>query len=161
MQLTIRVTLTLLFSAFALWAQTPGGDMFVLRASAPESLKAFASMPSYQWLGSYAGDQLTLKLDSIQQLPDDKNFVLASSTPVLPQSPSASSQTPPTRPKTFSYSNGYYTRRKIHKYASIATLPLVVSEAIVGQKLLDSRSDDSLRLGTFRPGVRDRGSVWR
>ena len=36
-------------------------------------------------------------------------------------------------------------RRKIHKYASIATLPLVVSEAIVGQKLLDDRSDHSLR----------------
>ena len=145
MQLTIRVTLTILFSAFALWAQTPGSNMFALRASEPESLKAFASMPSYQWQGSKTGDQFTFKLDSPQPFSDDKNLVLASNAPVLPGSPSASSQAPPTRPKAFSYSNGYYTRRKIHKYASIATLPLVVSEAIVGQKLLDNRSDHSLR----------------
>jgi hypothetical protein len=145
MQLTIRVTITILFSAFALWAQTPGGNMFALRASEPESLKAFASMPSYQWQGSKTGDQFTFKLDPPQPFSDDKNLVLASNAPVLPESTSASSQAPLTRPKAFSYSNGYYTRRKIHKYASIATLPLAVSEAIVGQKLFDNRSDHSLR----------------
>jgi|WetSurMetagenome_2_1015567.scaffolds.fasta_scaffold263088_1 hypothetical protein len=145
MKLIIRVAITIFFSAFALWAQTPGSNMFVLRASEPESLKAFASMPSDQWLGSKTGDQFSFKLDSPQPFPDDKNLVLASSAPVLPRSTSASSQAPTTSPKAFSYSNGYYTRRKIHKYASIATLPLVVSEAIVGQKLLDNRNDDSLR----------------
>jgi hypothetical protein len=145
MQLIIRVTLAILFSVFALWAQTPGGSMFALRASGQESLKAFASMPSYQWPGSKAADHFTFKLDSPRPFSDDKNLVLASNAPVLPQSPSVSSQAPPARPKAFSYSNGYYTRRKIHKYASIATLPLVVSEAIVGQKLLDNKSSDSLR----------------
>ena len=145
MQLTIRVILTILFGAFSLRAQTADGNMFALKASEQESLKVFASMPSYQWRGSKTGGQFTFKLDSPQPFPDDRNLVLASNAPVLPGWPSASSQAQPARPKAFTYSNGYYLRRKIHKYASIATLPLVVSEAIVGQKLFDDRSDHSLR----------------
>jgi hypothetical protein len=64
-----------------------------------------------------------------------------SAFPSEPQT--ASSQVPPSRPKTFSYSNGYLVRRKIHKYASIATLPLAISEAVVGQKLMDRTGDES------------------
>jgi hypothetical protein len=41
----------------------------------------------------------------------------------------------PTPPKAVEYSDGYKLRAKIHKYASFATLPLFVTEAILGQSL--------------------------
>ena len=46
-------------------------------------------------------------------------------------------------PVAMEYSDGYMLRRKIHKVASIATLPLFVSDLAVGQSLYDgtSRSD--------------------
>jgi hypothetical protein len=47
--------------------------------------------------------------------------------------PPAQDQTP--RPKAIEYSEGYETRAKIHKYASFATLPLLGTEAILGQSL--------------------------
>ena len=39
------------------------------------------------------------------------------------------------RPKAIEYSDAYQTRAKIHKYASFATLPLLGTEAILGQHL--------------------------
>jgi hypothetical protein len=143
MLLAIRVTLTIFFSAIALLAQTPDGKMFALKAS--ESLNAFASIPSYQGQESKTSDPITFKVDLAQRFADDEDFILASNAPVRPESPSASSQGPASRPKAFSYSTGYATRHKIHKYASFATLPLIVSEAIVGQKLMNDRSNSSLR----------------
>ena len=50
------------------------------------------------------------------------------------------------RPVAFEYSDAYNTRRKIHFYASFATLPLFVSQYIVGQRLYDGTGDD----GTHR-----------
>lgn len=47
--------------------------------------------------------------------------------------PPAQDQTP--RPKAIEYSEGYETRAKIHKYASFATLPLIGTEAVLGQSL--------------------------
>lgn len=38
-------------------------------------------------------------------------------------------------PKAFEYSDAYRTRAKIHKYASLATLPLFVTEGFLGQSL--------------------------
>ena len=61
------------------------------------------------------------------------------------------SQAPPStagqRPMAFEYSEGYRVRRKIHKYASYATLPLFVAEFVVGQKLYDQypNASDSTR----------------
>lgn len=52
----------------------------------------------------------------------------------------AAPATPSQRPMAFEYSEGYRIRRKIHKYASFATLPLFVAEAAVGQKLYDDRN---------------------
>jgi hypothetical protein len=56
--------------------------------------------------------------------------------------PSAHAQTPDppgqdqtSRPSAIEYSEGYETRAKIHKYASFATLPLIGTEAILGQSL--------------------------
>ena len=37
----------------------------------------------------------------------------------------------------FEYSDGYLKRLKIHKYASFATIPLFVSQYVVGKKLYD------------------------
>jgi len=145
MLLAIRVTLAILFSAFALWSQTPDGEMFALKVAEPESLHAFASLPTCQWQESKTSDQITFNMDLSQRFADDENPVLASNMSVLPEPPSASPQAPTPHPKAFSYSQGYATRQKIHKYASFATLPLIVSEAIVGQKLINDRSNSSLR----------------
>ncbi len=50
-----------------------------------------------------------------------------------------------TRPKAISYSHGYTVRGSIHKYASIATLPLFAAQFAVGQKLYNNPGDNSLR----------------
>jgi hypothetical protein len=56
----------------------------------------------------------------------------------------AAEEPPPTaRPTAYQYSEGYATRLKVHKYASFATLPIFVAQAIVGQKLYDG--DTSLK----------------
>jgi hypothetical protein len=57
----------------------------------------------------------------------------------------APAQAPPARPKAISYSNGYYTRLKIHKYASFAMLPLFISQSLVGEKLYNGTASDSTR----------------
>jgi hypothetical protein len=58
------------------------------------------------------------------------------------QNPAASVSTPEdqTRQRVipFEYSDGYRTRAKIHKLASIATLPLFVTEGFLGQSLYDN-----------------------
>jgi hypothetical protein len=50
---------------------------------------------------------------------------------------------PAARPMAFEYSEGYRVRRKIHKYASFATLPLFVAQFAVGQKLYGQKEDPS------------------
>ncbi len=49
------------------------------------------------------------------------------------------------RTVAFEYSDGYAVRRKIHVYASLATLPLFVTEVILGSKLYDGDASDSVR----------------
>ena len=50
-------------------------------------------------------------------------------------------QTPRERPVAVEYGDAYHLRAKIHKYASIATLPLFVAEAFVGQSLYNDPSE--------------------
>jgi hypothetical protein len=45
------------------------------------------------------------------------------------------------RPKAIEYSDAYYTRLAIHRYASYAELPLFAAEYVLGQKLLDDVRD--------------------
>jgi len=52
---------------------------------------------------------------------------------------------PARRPIAFEYSDGYYTRLKIHKWASFATLPLFATETVLGQKLYNGNFTDSTR----------------
>src|SRR5262249_42229300 len=44
----------------------------------------------------------------------------------------------PARPQAIEYSDAYYTRAKIHKIASWATLPLLGTEAILGQNTFNN-----------------------
>jgi hypothetical protein len=57
----------------------------------------------------------------------------------------AAVQPPSPRPKAFQYSDAYATRRKIHVYASIATLPLFGVQAYLGQKLYNGDFSDAER----------------
>ena len=52
---------------------------------------------------------------------------------------------PAPRPVAFEYSDGYYTRLKIHKWASFATLPLFATQVVLGQKLYNGDASDSVR----------------
>jgi hypothetical protein len=49
------------------------------------------------------------------------------------------------RTKAYVYSDAYQTRAKIHKYASFATLPLFAAEAVIGQKLYNNPTSQSLK----------------
>jgi len=53
--------------------------------------------------------------------------------------PAAQQPAPAPMPRAvaYEYSDGYRTRAKIHRYASFATLPLFVSQFLVGDKLYD------------------------
>ena len=54
-------------------------------------------------------------------------------------------QAPPARPVAIEYSDAHYTRAKIHKYASFATLPLFATEIALGQSLYDGTESGSKR----------------
>jgi hypothetical protein len=66
---------------------------------------------------------------------DEERMLAAAATGAPLQEPTA-------RPRAFEYSDGYRTRRKIHKYASFATLPLFVAQFAVGQKLWDQQQQN-------------------
>ena len=51
---------------------------------------------------------------------------------------SAGQQQPAAHPTATTYSSGYEVRLKIHKYASIATLPLFATELALGQSLYNN-----------------------
>jgi hypothetical protein len=56
---------------------------------------------------------------------------------------SADPQPAAARPVAIEYSDGYYLRAKIHKYASFATLPLFATEVYLGQSLYDGSGGDA------------------
>jgi len=62
-------------------------------------------------------------------------FSLRAATSAASEAGPAPQATPAARPVAFEYSDGYYKRLKVHKYASVATLPLFVTQAVLGQKL--------------------------
>ncbi len=146
MLLTIRVILTILFSAFVLWSQTPDDDRGWLSAAAKEQLKIPSLVAFSRGSGRQMPDQLRLNVNLPQIAPAAGNPAFTGKLVLSLGNQNPSTQLPPPRPKAVSYSSGYSMRAKIHKYASIATLPLFVSEAIVGQKLMNrTNGEDSLR----------------
>jgi hypothetical protein len=52
---------------------------------------------------------------------------------------------PAPRPLAIEYSDGYELRRKIHVYASVATAPLFVAQYVVGKKLFDGHTSESMQ----------------
>ena len=73
--------------------------------------------------------------------PNESPFTkLRFDLPVEPV-PVVQTQTPAPRQMAFEYSDAYRTRAKIHKYASVATLPLFALEGVVGQSLYNNPTD--------------------
>ncbi len=60
---------------------------------------------------------------------------------ILEQEPPAASP----RPRAIEYSPAYETRRKIHVYASVATVPIFVTQLILGQRLYNGPPSDTVR----------------
>jgi hypothetical protein len=69
---------------------------------------------------------------------------LGSGTLAIPQEPG---QPVSRRPVAVEYSAGYETRLKIHKYASIATVPLFVAETWLGQSLYNDPAQSESKRG--------------
>jgi hypothetical protein len=131
MPLTIRVMFAVLFGAFALWGQTPDSNTSATVPAAAES-----GLLNRDVSPATENRPFVFTMNRFEYKPYSGLEAQASAP-----------QLPPSRPKAISYSHGYETRQKIHKYASIATLPLFISEAVVGQKLFDrtANESDSLR----------------
>lgn len=85
-----------------------------------------------------------LPRDPSGSLPAASPLVISEATLALAGADAADVQdTSAPHPVAMEYSDGYMLRRKIHKVASLATIPLFVSDLAIGQSLYDgtSRSD--------------------
>jgi hypothetical protein len=84
----------------------------------------------------------TLLLSSMPAAAQDLDLAKASATAVANAALlSADPQSPAPRVAAFEYSDGYKTRAKIHRYASVATLPLFATEVALGQSIYDTPSE--------------------
>ena len=71
-------------------------------------------------------------------------FLIASASAVQAQDSAGDDQPAPTpRPVAVEYSDAYYTRAKIHQYASFATLPLFATEIALGQTIYNDPNANS------------------
>ena len=59
--------------------------------------------------------------------------------------PATSAEPDPSSPQLIEYSDAYFTRLTIHKWASFTMLPLFAGEWVVGQKIYNGNSSNSLR----------------
>jgi len=80
----------------------------------------------------------------VEFVPPDSHAPLLVDVAALAD-PSVPQQGGSPRTVAVEYSDGYAVRRKIHVYASLATLPLFVTEVVLGQKLYDGDASDSVR----------------
>ncbi len=155
----LRLALAVLFVSFTLWAQFPGSNR---EASIPPPSVVDASAFSlcllnhglFQATPDCAASPMPRDGEIDSPSPaEGAAFRYATAGPLFsgdaafpsPGSPAAWAQTTPTRPKSFTYSDAYFVRLKIHKYASFATLPLFIAQTIVGQELYNGTGSDSLR----------------
>jgi hypothetical protein len=88
------------------------------------------SLPSCGDEAAYAVPAMSLALPSVLQQDGG-------------QPPQADAQ--PLHAAAVEHSNGYVTRRKLHKYASFATLPLFATELALGQSLYNNPTTGSRR----------------
>ena len=92
------------------------------------------------------GDRVEIVAPALVASAEPAAASLTASLWALRTDPGSDSQaTAAPRPIAFEYSDGYYKRLKIHKYASYATLPLFAAQFAVGQKLYDGDGSDGLR----------------
>jgi hypothetical protein len=121
------VAFSLVLAAFSPQALAAGrpAEGFVAPAPAPEAitwLPADADAPApvpRAWRVDFGG----APVPSIE-IPADLDAAVGATEPA---------QRP--RARAFVYSDAYYTRLKIHRWASYATIPLFATEWILGQKL--------------------------
>ncbi len=152
----LRFLLALALSSFALYAQISQTDCDPWKARPREdnAITTFSLSGPLQFSSGLTRDRATgftreneflLKTFSAPQphLVAAARFNLDSAALPPPATQASTVQTTTKRPKAVSYSNGYMLRSKIHKYASIATLPLFAAEAVVGQKLYSESDSDS------------------
>lgn len=65
--------------------------------------------------------------------------------PAAARQDAAAAPQPAARPVAFEYSDGYVTRRKIHYVASFATIPLFVTQYVLGDKLYEGTASSGER----------------
>ena len=155
----LRLALAVPFVSFTLWAQFPGSNREApMPPPAPVDASAFSLCLLSQGLfqTTPVGQAAALPRDGEIDGPspaEEAAFRYLTASPLfpgeaafpLPGGPAALTQATPARPKAFAYSDAYYVRLKIHKYASFATLPLFIGQTIVGQKLYNGTGSESLR----------------
>lgn len=64
---------------------------------------------------------------------------------ILAAGPVSAFSAAPADPQVVEYSDAYFTRLTIHRWASYLTLPLFVGQYVVGQKLINGQGSDGLR----------------
>jgi hypothetical protein len=89
------------------------------------------SWPSCSDEAAPARPAMSLALPSMQRQQDDAQPLQADAQP-----PQTDAQ--PLHAAAVEHSNAYETRKKIHKYASFATLPLFAAEVALGQSLYNT-----------------------
>jgi hypothetical protein len=107
-------------------AQTPL-EKQTLRASVARTVDAVTLEPA--WSESASSELAS----SDAALP--KPITAADATPA----PAQGATSPP--PRAFEYSDGYHTRAKIHRIASFATIPLFVTQGILGASIYNDPTD--------------------
>jgi len=148
MFLTIRVTLAIIFSALALWPQARNMDRDIFAGDAELDQRDRPAFSLSNQLTTQEFEPFAFKLNpSVQLSPersfDRKKFDYAGEATSYFMAQTSASQAPSPRAGSSGFGHGYFVRRKIHKYVSFATMPLIVSQAIVGQRLMDRTGDES------------------
>ncbi len=87
-----------------------------------------------------AADRLRPQAASVALLHPESAPPAAVSVSALPVRPAASTGGPDAGPQLVDYSDAYYTRLTIHKWASYLTLPLFAGEWYVGNRLMKSNA---------------------
>jgi hypothetical protein len=87
---------------------------------------------------------LLLAASSMLQQPQTPDSNATAAGPTLP--PAFVDVRQSQRPRVVEYTHAYDVRLKIHKYASYATLPLFVAEAVLGQQLYNNPPGSSSTL---------------
>ncbi len=130
------IVLAGLAGAFALSAQSTGPSAATGLTAGESAPAAVRAIDPQDWTRAWAHVlEDRDPLEGVQAARRENPVLYArAGAPGMPQ-------VPPPRPRAITYSNAFYTRLKIHRYASYATLPLFVSEIIVGEKLYDNPNE--------------------